>query len=118
MKCNCSNPNLYFYFVLLGSLKILVPSMFLKFFHLFPDVLLDTLTHIMSKRGKPQVVDSRGFRYSKKQETRMGSTAYWTCVLSNTRNTPVNCKAKLTTGFDGKILHFSGCHNHKPTEYV
>ena len=88
-------------------------AFFERVLNLLLDVLLDTLTQIVSKRGKPQVVDSRGYKYSKQRDN--WPKTFWICIRTNTL---VKCKARLTTGIDGKIINYSGQHNHIPTEIV
>ena len=101
------------YTCLFGTREYLQVRLFLKILTLLPDVLLDTLAHIISKRGKPQVVDSRGYKYSKERDK--GLKTFWACVRTHT---PVKCRARLTTGIDGKIMNCTGEHNHVPTEYI
>ena len=88
--------------------------LFQRVLNLFLDVLLDTLTQIISKRGKPQVVDNRGYKYSK-ERSNLAQKTFWTCVRTHT---PLKCKARITTGIDGKIVNCSGEHNHIPTEFI
>lgn len=73
-------------------------------------MLLDTLAHVVSARGKPQVVDSRGFKYCKERDHKQKTR--WICVHRHISK----CNARLVTGIDGKIVRFSGQHNHECPE--
>ena len=64
----------------------------------------------MSKRGKPQIVDSRGYIYCKERTHPTGKT-YWICIKRHS----TKCNARPTT-FDGKIVNYNGQHNHLPPE--
>ena len=74
------------------------------------DVLLDTVAHVVSRRGKTQVLDSRGLRYSKERSN--GQNTHWVCVNKHISK----CNARLSTGEDGKIVKFSGQHSHERPE--
>ena len=86
-------------------------ELLLKIFHLFPDVLLDTLAYIVSRRGKPQVMDSRGFKYSKERDKK--SKTHWVCTSKGASG----CKGRFVTG-NGRILRFTGEHNHVSTKIL
>ena len=77
-------------------------------------VMDDTLQYFVNKRGKPYVMDNRGYKYGKEKD--YSSKTYWIC---NHRHIS-KCYARLNTGndnfsFHGEILKYKGQHNHSPT---
>jgi len=78
------------------------------------DTLMDdTLQFFVNKRGKPQVMDNRGYKYGKEKD--YSSKTYWICVHRHISK----CSARLITGndsssFHGEILNYKGEHNHLP----
>ena len=70
---------------------------------------LDVPQFIVSPRGHYQLVDSRGFIYSK--ERTIKSKTHWECTYRSTQRTKYS--ARLST-IDLKIVKYSREHNHLP----
>ena len=70
---------------------------------------LDVPQFIVSSRGHYQLVDSRGYIYSK--ERTINSKTHWECTYRSAQRT--KCSARVST-IDLKIVKYKSEHNHLP----
>ena len=78
------------------------------------NLIPDKAQFTKSSRGKPALVDERGFIYHKHKNSKIHSSKiYWSCEKSRRQK----CPARATTdGF--YIIRYLNDHNHASTKYI
>ena len=83
---------------------------------MFLDSILDVADFIVSPRGSTQLLDTRGYIYSKERTSKFKTN--WVCTAySPYSEKRTKCPVRVGT-IDSKIVKFKHEHNHSPQHEI